>query len=376
MAAGPHDELSVAGTRPGEALGDLERITADVEPAWTWQHGSLPGHAAGRDAGERPRHRAHVHGQRATDAADGTGAPLPPGPETLTGRERAWRLVDSLLARAQQGCGSTLLVEGRPGMGKTSLLSQAGREARARGFMLVTAAADRFRQAVPFAPLEAAIRGGARAGEERHRDAAGTWASEIGRLRASLAERTARHPILVSLDDLQWADQATLTALRTLPRALGRHRLLWILARSESSPGNRPELLFKLLEDDGAVRVTLAPLGGDAVTGMLTDGFGSAPDEGLLRLAAEAGGNPHLVSQLVQGLREEGAVRTEGGKARLVRARPPQRIQRIVRNQLGGLGRQTQQFLEIAAVLGGSLSLEDAAALIGVSPAAALAQFD
>ena len=274
-----------------------------------------------------------------------------------------------------------LLVEGRPGMGKSSLLAQAARDAAARGFELTEGTADESGQAVPFAPLRMALHGrpGSRGRQRRDAGAAGAavrWVPEVGRIRGFLAELAVRNPVLVSLDDLQWADQATLMALRTMPWALGGHRLLWVLARSAVPAGNRAELLFRLLEDDGAVRVTLAPLTADEVTSLLTDGFGAPPDESLLALAADAGGNPELLSQLVQGLREENAVRTEAGRACLVRLEPPRRIQEAARQRLAGLGGQAQQFVEITAVLGGSLGLEDAAALTAEAPAVALARVD
>ena len=47
-------------------------------------------------------------------------------------------------------------------------------------------------------------------------------------------------PVLVSLDDLQWASQATLLALRVLPGQLARHPVAWVLARSDTRAAGAP----------------------------------------------------------------------------------------------------------------------------------------
>ncbi len=82
------------------------------------------------------------------------------------------------------------------------------------------------------------------------------WISQV---RAHLEQRAATSPVLVCLDDLQWACPATLAALRTLPQELKRHPVAWILARS-TTRRQEAERLFGLLEEDGAARVRLAPL--------------------------------------------------------------------------------------------------------------------
>jgi hypothetical protein len=75
--------------------------------------------------------------------------------------------------------------------------------------------------------------------------------------------------------------------LRALPRDLKRHPVAWLLARS-SAPRRDADYLFGQLEKDGAARVTLAPLGEDAVAAMLTDVFGAPPDQALADLARGA----------------------------------------------------------------------------------------
>ena len=75
----------------------------------------------------------------------------------MRGRAAEYDVVVSLLASTAEGQGMVLLVEGDPGTGKSLLLTAAAREARARGFSLVTVVADELGQAVPLAPLLSAI---------------------------------------------------------------------------------------------------------------------------------------------------------------------------------------------------------------------------
>ena len=153
-----------------------------------------------------------------------------------------------------------------------------------------------------------------------------------------------------------------------MPRDLKRHPVAWLLARSSTSQ-RAADYLFDLLEKDGAARVTLAPLDQDAVAAMLTDAFGAPPDQALADLARGAAGNPSLVAELIGGLRDDHAVHVSGGRAVLASARLPQRIHRLAQRRLDGLSPQARHLLVTAAVLGPAFRLEDAAEMLGQTPA-------
>jgi DNA-binding CsgD family transcriptional regulator len=293
--------------------------------------------------------------------------------EVVRGRAGEQKIIRDLLRHAQRGVGGVVLVDGEPGIGKSLLLRDATDEAAERGFSLVAGAADQLGQAIPFFALRAALRepfAGLTAdypGGDLP-DAATWWITQI---RIHLERRAAAAPVLVGLDDLHWAGASTLAALRALPRDLGRHPVAWLLARS-STPHRDTDYLFGLLEKDGAARITLAPLDEDAVTAMLTDGFGAPPDQALADLAGGAAGNPSLVAELIGGLRDDHAVRVTGGRAVLASPRLPQRIHRLAQRWLDDLSRQARQLLVTAAVLGPAFRLEDAAEMLGETPAALL----
>jgi len=266
-----------------------------------------------------------------------------------------------------------MLVEGEQGIGKSLLLREAADVAAGEGFSLAAGAADQLGRVLPFFALRAALgesfaRLTAGDPERDLSDAPGWW---ISQMHAHLERRAAANPVLVCLDDLQWASPATLAALRTLPRELKRHPVAWLLARA-STQQHDTEYLFGFLEKDGAARVTLGPLGKDAVAALLTSAFGAPPDQALLTLACGAAGNPLLLTELIGGLGDDKAVRVTGGRAVLVSTRLPRRVHRVARRRLDGLSERARHLLATAAVLGPSFRVEDAAEMLGETPAGLL----
>jgi DNA-binding NarL/FixJ family response regulator len=309
-----------------------------------------------------------------SDSSPGTRARAPREQSArgavVHGREAEQKLIRDLLRRTRRGAGGVLLVDGEPGIGKSLLLRAATDEAAEQGFSLAAGAADQLGQAIPFFALRAALRepfAGRTADDPvgDRPDAAGWWTA---RMRAHLEQRAAAAPVLVCLDDLHWASPTTLAALRALPRDLRKHPIAWLLARS-SAPRRAADYLFDQLEGDGAARVTLAPLDTAAVAAMLADAFGAAPDQALAELARGAAGNPSLVAELAGGLRDDHAVQVTGGRAVLASARLPHRMHRLAQRRLDGLGQQARQLLVTAAVLGPAFRLEDAAEMLGETPA-------
>jgi len=297
----------------------------------------------------------------------------PAGDEVMHGRDGEQKIVRDLLRRAQRGRGGVVLVEGEPGMGKSRLLRDSTDNAAGQGFSLAAGAADQLGRAIPFFALRTALREpfASPTASGRDHDLPDEPARWISQMQTHLEQRAAAVPVLVCLDDLQWAGPATLAALRTLPRELQRCPVAWILARS-STPVQDTEYLFGLLEKEGAARISLAPLSDDVAAALLSDAFGAPPDEALLALADGAAGNPALLAELIGGLRDENAVQVTAGRAVLVSAQLPRRMHRVAQQRLDGLSKRARHLLVTAAVLGPEFRLEDAAEMLGETPTALL----
>jgi DNA-binding CsgD family transcriptional regulator len=307
------------------------------------------------------------------DSSPAAGEPGPGSADPMRGRAAEWQAVGDLLRQAQRGLSGVVLVEGDPGAGKTRLLRQATDEAARMGFSLAVAAADRLGQAIPFFALRAAlgVPMALPAGEVRDRSLPESPAWWISQARAQLERRADVNPVLACLDDLQWESRQTLAALRTLPGALKRRPVAWILARS-TAPQNDADYLFRVLEKEGALPVRLDPLGDHAVSAVLLDWFGAPADHALLSLAGGAAGNPALLSELISGLREDDAVHIVDGRAVLVSEQLPARMLHLGRQRLDGLSQRARRLLETATVLDPSFRLEDAAEMLGEPPTAML----
>jgi DNA-binding CsgD family transcriptional regulator len=288
----------------------------------------------------------------------------PTNDRPMRGRTAQYEAVISLLTSTGAGRGKVLLVEGDPGTGKSLLLHTAGREAQGRDFHLVTAVADELSQATPLAPLLGALH------------APATAAPSARTVIARLEGLAAAGPVLVTADDVQWADQHTMHALRSMPRLLAEYPLSWILVKDTPPQPGIAELLFDRLEGDGATRITLGPLGAEAQIALIGDVLGAVPDATLIQLAAGAAGNPFIIAEAFLGLLDEDAITVAGGHASLASAQVPERIRMLAANLLKGLSACSRQFVETASVLGRSFRLEDVAEIVDQSPGALLAALD
>jgi predicted ATPase len=188
-----------------------------------------------------------------------------------------------------------------------------------------------------------------------------------------LEELASAGPVLVTVDDVQWADPAAVPAFRSMPRLLASYPLSWILTMARSPHASNAELLFDLLERDGATRMTLGPLDHEAPVALISDVLGAVPDAKLIELAASASGNPFILTEAFRGLLDENAVTVCGGQASLASALVPRRVQALARDRLKGLSVRTREFTQTASILGSSFRLEDVAEILSDSPGALLA---
>jgi DNA-binding CsgD family transcriptional regulator len=291
------------------------------------------------------------------------------------GRDRELAVLGEELARVRAGSGAVVLLEGPPGIGKSRLISEAVAIAGRLAIRTGTAAAEPAQGLAELAPLLRALFSGpeplldrAALGDLRTVPEQRYWLLEGVE---SLLERAAMDaPMLVCLDDLQWADAGTAAALRTLPARLASVPIGWILARRPSDGSTEMPDAFAQLEREGATRLTLEPLPRSAVAEVTAEVLQAAPDDGLLQMACDTGGSPFFLVELLLGLREDRLVDVGSGAARLVDRRLPDRVRRGMRGRLARLSESARQLAVVAASLGRTFSLAEVGTMLGQAPSA------
>ena len=275
------------------------------------------------------------------------------------------------IAGALAGAGGVVVVEGPPGIGKSRLLAEAVSLADPAGLRVARGEADEADQVAPLSCLLGALDSGSPPllSAERllaldPRPDQRYWL--LRELEALLEEAALAEPLLLVIDDVQWADAATLLALRTLLPQLAPVPILWLLAARSSAGGADLRSTLTRLSDAGAVRISLGPLPAKAVSEVTADRLNARADARLLRLAGHSGGNPFLLVELLEGLREEGLVRVEHGRAELLDELLPARVREGMRDRLDGLSAEAREAVQLAAVLGRRFSV-DRLALVGRS---------
>ena len=241
----------------------------------------------------------------------GTGARLTEN--VLAGREAETSEVRRFLDGAVQGIAGMLLVTGEAGVGKTALVEHVCAEFADRMTMLAGRCLPLSTMSVPFLPLRSALRdarGGGLASSAiagfENRDSMGNVPVELD---AWLDDRCAEAPVVLFVDDLQWADQSTLDALMYLV-AGPRNRRLALIATirveelDEGHPLNR--WLADIRRMPGTTGLSLPPLDRMATALQMSGILEEPPHESLVDdVFSRTCGNPYLTRLLMVGQRPE-----------------------------------------------------------------------
>jgi DNA-binding NarL/FixJ family response regulator len=288
-------------------------------------------------------------------------------PGSMRGRDDELGKIGALLDALADGRGGVALVSGAAGMGKTALLAQAADLAGARGIRVFSAAGEPATQAVPLAPiLDALVVDRPPVDRARLRQLSlrvdqRFWL--LCELEESLERAAARAPMVITIDDLQWADVVSLLFLKRRARPAPPPAIVWLLAFRPGELSIPASLAVDRLEGAGAVPLALGHLADEAVADIAADALGGAPDEALTHALREVGGHPLWLAELLRGWQDDQLVALDRGMARLVAARIPRRFTRSVLRQLDRAEGEVRHVLELAAVLGDSCSLDELAAL-------------
>jgi len=307
--------------------------------------------------------------------AMGTLAPVP----AIRGREAETAILRETLDQVESGRRTVALIEGEPGIGKTRLLDAVLEDARRRGIQVAVGRAEELERTRPFGVLADAF-GCARSSPDPRRAAIGellaaggdgapdpiTVTSDPGlRFRvvdalADLVEELALPgPLVIGVDDLQWADPSSLLTLGALSRRV-EYLPVGLIACFRPSP--RPAELDRLAASLASAGGRLLSLGGlteQAVTDLATDAVAAMPGRGLLAGLAGAAGNPLFVTEMLAALAQEGLIETAGGRAEVAQVILPPTLRLTILRRLSFLADDTLHALRAAAILGSSFTITD-----------------
>jgi DNA-binding CsgD family transcriptional regulator len=291
----------------------------------------------------------------------------PPG---FQGRDSELAQIRGELERLADGEETGIIVEGAAGMGKSRLLAEVGALARSLGIRVGAGAADPSETVVELSALLAALFNGPE--PLLHPSGLPTLHAQpeqrfwLLRDLQQLLERAAlESPLLIAVDDAQWADGGTIAALRTLPEQLMGLPIAWVIALRP--PREATPLVYALerLKQDWARTIVLGPLDDKASEDLARDMLAAEPDESLLELLAEAGGSPFLIVETLLGLQEEGRIRVIDGRAELIDGGPPRRVQDKMRQRLGRFSDDASDAVTVAASLGRTFTFDELARTLG-----------
>src|SRR5690349_5752723 len=292
------------------------------------------------------------------------------------GRRSQAQQVRGYLADLAAGRGRALLVEGEPGIGKSELMRTAGLEAMTLGCQVLWCTCEELSEAFPLLPLMDAFapRGTLARYADAHAQIAGllraatvpgNQVDSVGAAAACLLDLVSdlctAAPVLLVVDDLQWADPATVMTLGQLFRSARR---LPLLVAGLTRPAPRRDDLAALRRGvEPEAHLVLSGLSEDEVIDVVAKAVGGTPGERLRALAAEAAGNPLYIRELVDAVARTGTITVDGGQVEIVGGRTPESLPAAIADRLEFLSTPVREVLRAAALLGVAFSVSGLASV-------------
>ncbi|HLA24068.1 MAG TPA: protein kinase [bacterium] len=309
----------------------------------------------------------------------------------LVARDAELRELKGYVDLAISGQGQLVTLAGEPGIGKTRLAREGLIYARLRGCRIFAGACYEQEGGVPYLPFVEGFQDYLKAtATGQVADEAGESGPELVKIIPDLAvalpglvpsppleethERlrlydavadffvrlSRRAPAVLMLDDLHWADGATLQLLRHLSRRLRGERIL-LVGTYRDVELDRQHPLADLLRDMNRERlyqrILLRRLNTDGVRAMIASMFGvdQVSEEFGALIYRETEGNPFFVEEVLKHLVESGAIYREEGRwqrKEIAEIEVPQSVKEVIGRRLEQVSDACRQTLTIAAVIG------------------------
>jgi predicted ATPase/signal transduction histidine kinase len=333
----------------------------------------------------------------------------------LVGREREIATLLDAFQQASQGDATLLLVSGYSGIGKTSLIAEIHRPIVERRGYFVSGKFDQLDRSVPYAPIAHAFRGLLQQILAEPEDRLARWRGDLetalgpnrgllvdlipelesilapgppapGALTGGEAQSRFKvafrsfvgvfarpeHPLVLFLDDLQWADASTLDLLFDLV-ASGELKHLLVIGAYRDNEVHEGHLMSLVVRDivaereEAVRRLVLAPLDEGAVNQLVAATLHCGPAEAapLTRVLLEkTGGNPFFVNELLTSFNSDGLFKFDAGRGgwtcdpgRLAQASVTANVADLLARRLRELPRDSMALLEAAACIGHEFDL-------------------
>lgn len=319
--------------------------------------------------------------------------------------------VQEFLERTRRGRGATMLIEGESGGGKSRLLAEVAMQARRDGLRVMRGQATTRVGDVPFRLLDGIVDGVLSACQsepqmparmiEELGDFVDPLASSLPRLQTLFAKylsassspaafgenRTIEalasfleaigseaHPVVIILDDCQWADELTCKLIRRFHGAKGSAKFVSMIVAFRSEEVGDEHVLRALTT---ATHISLQPFEHDEIRRLTESMAGALPPEALEVVIRLAEGSPFMASAVLRGLVESGALVSRDGvwtiePHSMADLQSSREAAAVLARRVDLLSEKTIRLLSVGAVIGKDFSLDIVAGLTQMTPGEAI----
>lgn len=301
---------------------------------------------------------------------------------SLAGRDTELDAARRLLSTAEDGRGGVLVLRGGAGIGKTRLVQEIVRDARARGMAVRGSEAGELDQTRPFGAVCDALGVSPRSADPalaklaRRIEGHGAWSGHpedvpvevhnvIEALVGVVESLCTTAGLLLVIDNLHWADSSSLAMLRRLIR-LRRPSPALIVITTRPTDKQVVMALADAVRHGGGAVLDLGPLDAESVLSLAGQLGGGPPGPHLADQVARASGNPLFVVELLTTLIQEKRIfLTPAGQAEVEGGGAPAGLTVSILHRLGLLPAESIELLRAAAICGRTLDMAELSMLTG-----------
>lgn len=317
------------------------------------------------------------------------------GPTTLIGRTNEIRVLERVVVDLMHGRGNLVWIEGDAGIGKSQLLTVGLAAANTMHCQIAWAVADELSRRFPLHVVLESLGGDSSTSSQRlaatppaeqEQIAAGHFRHVVGsadpvltamdRVLTLVKELCAKAPLMMVIDDLQWADEVSQALWHRLSGLTQQLPLLLISASRRTSNAASLSQLRLALQRRGSSILSLTALSRADANELLVHVIGAVPGPSLQGLADRAAGNPLYLREMVDAVLVAGGLTVRNGTAEFDEAatyQAPTSLMTALSRRLANLSTSAREVLQVAAILGSEFTVDDVALVLRKSASDLLA---